>query len=544
MRLTGKIIALVSACLACVMCAKAPKTLGISSEDGRFMVFSGASQDTRPDWIFPLEGDTLLVNYMGQNGHAYGGGIPCAVVWTADECIALGSLSPVPLEISIPVEKKGNTVTISIDALQEQMPEIFTYRGKGDCFEALRKYAKALGRKGVKPAGLNPASLETQWCGWGYGETFTPEEILATLPKIKELGIEWVCVDDGYQASRGGAEDWKPARFPEGTMKALADAIHEAGLKAMIWWYPMGMSPDSKFVLEHPEAVATDSEGKPWPLSHGCEYISSTHPASIAEARAIVRLFLEDWGYDGLKLDGHQMNSSPKNYSADDPSYDVHHAPDFYKAIYEEALAIKAQAVVQYCPCGDVFSVYHLPYINQTVSSDPTSPWQVRSKAYVLKALAPQIPYYGDHVELIGGDFASQLAVGAVPGTKFTWPSDNPDMTESRLLTPEKEAAVRQAVAVYHAESLGETELLGGLYNLGFETPETYVLKGKDGNLYYSFFADGFDGEVQLRGLPAGTYRASDLLTGEELGEVSRKATSVHLSFKDSKLVKLKKLLN
>ena len=533
-------IALFACVLACAACARVTTSLSITAEDGRFMAFSGASQDVRPDWIFPLEGDTLLLNHMGQNGHAYGGGVPCSIVWTADACIAIGSLSPVPLEINIPMERKGNTVTISIDPLDEKMPEVFIYKGKGDCFAALRAYAKALALKGVRPAGLQPASLETQWCGWGYGETFTPEEIIATLPKIKDLGIEWVCVDDGFQTSRGGAADWKPSRFPESTMKELSDAIHAAGLKAMIWWYPMGMSPESSFVREHPEVVATDSLGRPWPLSHACEYVSATHPLVLEEARAIVRMFLGEWGFDGLKLDGHQMNSSPKNYSnAEDPSYDVHHTTDFYKAIYEEALAVNPQAVVQYCPCGDVFSVYHLPYLNQTVSSDPKSPWQVRSKAYVLKALAPHIPYYGDHVELIGDDFASQFAVGAVPGTKFTWPADNPDMAESSLLTPEKEVLYRQAFAIYNAERQSEGELLGGLYKLGFDFPETYVIRKDDGTLYHSFFAEEFDGNPEFRGLASGcSYTVTDLFTGEVLGEVSRSRNTLPLRFSGSLLTK------
>ena len=533
--------------LACVCalssCTRKPVTLSITSADGRFMTFSGASQDSRPDWIFPLESDTLLVNHMGQNGHAYGGGVPFAIVWTADKCIALGSLSPLPLDINLPVERKGNTVTITLETLGEELPEMFVYKGKGDCFRALRKYAEALEKRGVVPAGLQPASLETQWCGWGYGETFTPEEILATLPKIKELGIEWVCVDDGFQTSRGGAADWKPSRFPENAMKDLADAIHAAGLKAMIWWYPMGMSAKSSFVQQHPEVVATDSLGRPWPLSHACEYVSATHPLVLDEARAIVRLFMEEWGYDGIKLDGHQMNSCPPNYSAEDPMYDVHHVTDFYKAIYEEALAINPEAVVQYCPCGDVFSVYHLPYLNQTVSSDPTSSWQVRSKAYVLKALAPKVPYYGDHVELIDDDFASQFAVGAVPGTKFTWPADNPDMLRnpwggSSLLTPEKEAAFKQAFDIYNAERQSEGKLLGGLYNIGFDFPEAYVIRKDDGTLYHSFFAPEFEGKVEFRGLESGVYTVTNLFTGEELGQVSRRNPSLELSFTESLLTK------
>lgn len=39
-----------------------------------------------------------------------------------------------------------------------------------------------------------------------------------------------------------------------------------------------------------------------------------------------------------------------------------------------------------------------------------------------------RLAYYGDHVELTDGgdDFASQIGIGAVIGSKFTWPENNP----------------------------------------------------------------------------------------------------------------------
>ena len=48
-------------------------------------------------------------------------------------------------------------------------------------------------------------------------------------------------------------------------------------------------------------------------------------------------------------------------------------------------------------------------------------------------------PYFGDHVELSdgGSDFASSVGIGAIVGTKFTWPSDHHTHTDY-LLPPEK----------------------------------------------------------------------------------------------------------
>ena len=111
---------------------------------------------------------------------------------------------------------------------------------------------------------------------------------------------------------------------------------------------------------------------------------------------------------------------------------------------------MKPDAVIQYCPCGDCFSVYHLPYTNKTVSSDPESSWQIRHKGYVLRAIAPKTAYYGDHIELSDGrdDWPTQLGIGAVIGTKFTWPKDNPYVKgrEKCLLTPEKEKVMKNAI--------------------------------------------------------------------------------------------------
>ena len=513
---------------------------------GPAWIFVGSSSEEREDWIRPLEGDTLILHHMGMNNPDYGGGTPCAVVWNGKECIALGSLSPVPLDINLPIERRGDVVRIWIDPLGAEMPEEFIYHGTGDCFGALRAYSKALAKRGVAPAKSEPAALEAQWCAWGYGRTYTKAELLGTLPKVKEFGIPWVTLDDGYQVCEG---DWSldPALYPGGDaeMRALVDSIHAAGFKASLWWAPLAADPGCKFLLEHPDAVQLDPDGKPYVVSYWDSwYLSPTHPAVLEETRRLVHVFLEDWGFDGFKLDGQHLNGVNPDYSPEhhpgDPWYDARHLPEFYKLIYDEARSIKPDALVQLCPCGDMFSVYNLPYVNQTVSSDPTSSWQVRTKAYVLKALAPGTAYYGDHVELTddGLDFASQLAVGAVPGTKFTWPSWNPDCGADSYLAPEKEELWTKVFGLYSREMQSSGKLLGGLYDVGFDRPETYVIdKGR--TRYYSLFADSYEGEFTFRGLPRGEWTVCELFSGEELGVVSAKQPVLKLSFERDLLLKL-----
>lgn len=129
-------------------------------------------------------------------------------------------------------------------------------------------------------------------------------------------------------------------------------------------------------------------------------------------------------------------------------------------------------------------------------------------------AMAPGLAYYADHVELSDGglDFASQVGVGGVIGTKFTWPKPNPHATENggSLLTEEKEALLRKWVPIYKEKMLSKGTYLN-LYNYGFDKPEAHVIS-KDDALYYAFYADEWDGKpIELRGLDASkTYTVTE----------------------------------
>ena len=61
--------------------------------------------------------------------------------------------------------------------------------------------------------------------------------------------------------------DWVPvpSKFPAGDadMKALVDRIHAAGLKAQLWWAPMGADPGSRTDREHPDWLLRNEDGTP-----------------------------------------------------------------------------------------------------------------------------------------------------------------------------------------------------------------------------------------------------------------------------------------
>jgi alpha-galactosidase len=179
-------------------------------------------------------------------------------------------------------------------------------------------------------------------------------------------------------------------------------------------------------------------------------------------------------------------------------------------------------------------SIYNMPYVNQVVSSDPTSSWQIRLKGKTYKAIMPATAYYGDHVELSdgGNDFASSFGVGAVLGTKFTWPKDNPYQHESQLLTPEKEVVWKHWFDLYNRKMLSKERYLGTLYDIGYDRPEAHVI-AKGDTMFYAFYADEWDGTLELRGLRDDrTYRAVDYVNEKEIAEFDGSQPHLETAFK------------
>ncbi len=280
-----------------------------------------------------------------------------------------------------------------------------------------------------------------------------------------------------------------------------------------------------------------DKEGAVQNISWwNCFYLCPAYDETIAYTQALVRKFLGEWGYAGLKIDGQHLNGvapcfNPAHRHAS-PYESAHKLQDFFAVIYETAMRINPDAVVELCPCGTAYSFFNFHSLNQAPASDPESSWQVRHKGKTLKALmGPSAAFAGDHVELSDGgdDFASTVGIGGIISTKFTWPQD-PKPKDSFLLTPEREQLWRKWIALYNDRLLPQGTYRGELYDIGFDKPETHVVE-KSGHLYYAFYSKTFAGPVELRGLAAKRYRVRDYFNDRALGEVSRAHNRLPISF-------------
>lgn len=532
----------------------------ISVRGPRIWSFQPSSTAERKDWAFPVKNGFRQRNYLGMNGSDYGGGIPLVTLWTDKQNQTIGIAEPRLQLVSMPVSRKANVAAAKIRkdysepvTLQPgdsvRTCRLFTIDGSGDFFVPLRTFAEFMRVEYGYAAPVSPeGAYESVWCAWGYERQFTVDEVIGTLPKVVELGFKWVDVDDGFQICEG---DWQANdRIGPDGMRRMTDAIHAAGLKAKLWWCPLAADPESSLAQNHPEMLLVQADGSHEDISWWDSwYLSPVNPYTETYTASLVDMFLKDWNFDGFKMDGQHLNMCAPDYNPASglarPEEACERLPEYFAAIKARAQAINPDVVLQLCPCGDAFNFFNTPHIGQAVASDPTSSAQIRMKRRAFAAMCPDLAYYADHVELSDGglDFASQVGVGGVIGSKFTWPEPNPYATENggSLLTEEKEELLRKWVPIYNEKMLSKGDYLP-LYDYGFDKPEAHVI-WKDGAMYYAFYAPEWKGKaIELRGLePGRTYTVTEYTADEPCSyEVSGDDPVIRPEFKGNYLMEVK----
>jgi alpha-galactosidase len=169
--------------------------------------------------------------------------------------------------------------------------------------------------------------------------------------------------------------------------------------------------------------------------------------------------------------------------------------------------------------------------------------------------LGPEAAVYGDHVELTdvqlsntlhevdkGSDFASEVGVGAVVGTKFTWPGYGPKFKMVEL-TPEKEAHWKKWIAIYNDKMLSHGRFRN-LYTYGYDSPEAYAIE-KEGKMYYAFYAPDknkpWKGQIELRGLGPGQYQVLNYENAVPMGSVDANNPRLNVEFSQHLLLEASK---
>jgi alpha-galactosidase len=524
---------------------------------GDMWTYQGIAYDWGLDYMFPLKPGFRRQNYTGvQPVSRMGGGVPLNDYWTRQMGIAIAHLETRPTLLSMPVSVNAQgQATVSIeDSLQKELAPGDSFATLStavmahhlDFFDPLATYASLMKDRGLHPPAPTAEAYEPFWCGWGYESDFTLQQIYSTLPKIKSLGFKWVVIDDRWFDRYG---DWNPRKqtFPGGEkqIKELVDSIHHYGLLAKIWWNPLVAQPDapppggkwpshdpgmSNLVRQHPDWLVVDSNGNHPRCPRNMYFLNASLPAVQEYIRQLTRKFISGWGFDGHKLDAYWVE--PPSYDAATPDHNASYedVPQLIRVIQQTSKSLKPYSVTEICNCGTPQDFFQSLYIDQPVVADPTSFTQVRFRVKAFKGLwGPQCPVFTDHVEHVAtftdpvihyvedddrssDDFASTIGTGGVPGSKFTWPGGNPTLR----LTPEKETEWKKWLDIYSEKKLSRGSYRN-LYDLAFDKPEAHAIQKGD-TLYYAFYNPDWKGEVELRGLGAGTYTVADYEHNRELG--------------------------
>lgn len=542
--------------------------------------FSGASEKWGKDDVMPVSASFSRANVMETVMHndenQTGGGVPVVAFWTRSVGEAIGHVELLPWVMSLPVRSEPDqrvSASLTLQPGEElkpgetySTPMSFVAVFQGDFYEPLHLYSSVLQREGWTLPSATTGDYQANWCGWGYEMNVTPKQMLGTIPKLKQLGFHWATLDAGWFNNRG---DWNPnpKTFPDDSVHKVVEAYHKAGIRMTLWWIPLvvedGEGKDilnghryqlADVVRKHPDWLILDKNGKHARATADMGALCPAVPAVQQYYKQLTEKFIRDWDFDGSKLDFSYIVPPcyNPNHHHKSPMDSVHAMGEIYKIIFQTTRALKPASVTQSCPCGTPPNMAWLPYIDQAVTADPVGSRQVRLRTKMYKALlGPQAAIYGDHVELtkinfgntnhevdIGRDFASTVGTGAVLGTKFTWPDYGPKFKTVEL-TPEKENYWKKWVEIYNSKMLSRGEFLD-LYTYGYDVPEGYAI-AKDDKMYYAFYAPEkapeWSGEVELRGLKAGSYRVTDYENGKELGVVGSQGSTLKVSFKEHLLL-------
>jgi alpha-galactosidase len=531
----------------------------------------GAAIHWGQDFAFKLPKEMKRENYLGHIQNGEGGGIPIVYFWNQTGGLSLAHIEPTQELWYMPVSVLNEKTTFAFEDRRErtltsdeifETPRVLLSLHPGDFFEPLKLYREVMAFQGLKAPEPKPEDFAPAWCSWGYEFDVQPSEVTGVLPKLSELGIHWLTLDDRWFDRYG---DWNPREdtFPKGVneLKKMNDKIHAVGGLSQIWWYPLCVEDGvggwdeqvygiSQLLKDHPDWLVQNEDGSIARNNRGLAMLCPGWPEVQEYIVGLTYKFIHEWGFDGHKLDNIYGMSACYNpaHNHADPEASVRGFADVYRRIFEITRQLKPFSVTQICPCGTPLTHTLIPATDQTVTADPTSSAQIRQRIKFYKGLmGPRTAVFADHVELSdeGMDFASCLGSGGVLATKFVHPLD--DAVKNRLkeywaLTEEKESLWKKWFDIAAQHTLADGEYLN-LYDLAFDFPETHVIR-KGENIYYAFFTqsmdESFSGEIQLRGLDEKKrYQIQDYVEDNILGEVVGSNPSIHIEMNGAFLLRV-----
>lgn len=173
--------------------------------------------------------------------------------------------------------------------------------------DPLTEYLDAVARENQARV---PAHTPVGWCSWyHYFDKVTETDVIKNVAAIAQererLPLDFVQIDDGFQAQVGDWFETKPT-FTSG-LSWLAEHIRQQGLTPGLWLAPFIVRSDAELNRLHPEWFLRDrndrrvNAGLNW--FRWCYALDPTHPGVREHTHRLIRTAVNEWGFPYLKLD-------------------------------------------------------------------------------------------------------------------------------------------------------------------------------------------------------------------------------------------------
>ena len=534
-----------------------------------FASYQGAAYAWGKDYaLIPLRPGFKQSNFMGEEdvrgAEGVGGGMPLVDVWGKTMGVAVAHIEKGPRWVSLPVEVRADG-RVEVGVVETPLARVgqkeWLEKGEqhetvttavifhhGDFFAALAGYGDLLRARGVAIPRESPASAhEPYWKSWGFRKDVTVDKFMARLPELAAMGIRTANLDDGWYDFAG---DWLPNRaagkFPGGDadVAAFVKRVHDAGFRTAIWWYPLGVSPQSRLARERPDLLVMNQSRQPTLDIDNLHQLCPAHEPARKHIREVLRRMIADWGFDGVYLDFQGLSAVPPCFNPAHthatPLAGFEQVPTVFQEIHADLHAMKADPFLEACVCALPHSPYIMPFYPLANASDPRSDAQARRRVKAEKAIRGPRFAVGD---------AYQVPADEWKGTSLREGFETAMGSGAQLTTFYADLDARQLelwnrwFKEYRSQGLGSGEYLN-LYDVAFDSPEGHVVR-RGADLYYGFFAPDWSAtqRVELRGLtPGRRYQVQDYGRGMSLGEVSAEAPHLNVAFQGSLLLRVSPL--
>jgi len=201
------------------------------------------------------------------------------------------------------------------DGVSQQSELYFVHPAPQDALAGLELYAEVTAEAiGTEPwhRREDGRRVPNGWNSWagsgstgGYGTDINEEVILENLDimatELRDWGIDWFQMDDGYEPYYGDWYEWMEERFPNGPAW-LSQQIRDRGLTPGLWMAPFTADPLSQIVADHPDYFI-DPVALGVPVVGDTEILDLSNPDVHDYLAELFTTFKEEWGFDWLKLD-------------------------------------------------------------------------------------------------------------------------------------------------------------------------------------------------------------------------------------------------